>query len=157
MKRLHRSIGGKIRQHRLAAAGRPPYNDAMYRLCFQREFTARHRMVGGDWGAENELHGHAYRLEWELRSSTLDSHGFLVDLVDVERSLVSVSERYSGAVLNDLPEFETQNPSLERFARILWERLSASLPGGVQCSVRLWENPSAWAGYEHTPPSRAGG
>jgi 6-pyruvoyltetrahydropterin/6-carboxytetrahydropterin synthase len=123
----------------------------MYRLCFQREFTARHRLVGGDWGAENTLHGHSYRIEWELRGSELDQHGYLVDLVEVERALVSVSERYSGAVLNTLPEFASQNPSLERFARILWERLSAVLPKGVQCAVRLWENPAAWAGYE--PPA----
>jgi 6-pyruvoyltetrahydropterin/6-carboxytetrahydropterin synthase len=120
----------------------------MYRLCFQREFTARHRLVGGDWGAENQLHGHPYRVEWELRSATVDEHGFLVDLVDVERSLGSVIARYGDAILNDLPEFENKNPSLERFARILWERLSSSLPGGIQSAVRLWENSSAWAGYE---------
>ena len=125
--------------------------NAMYRLCFQREFTARHRLVGGDWGAENDLHGHDYRVEWELRSTRLDVHGFLVDLVDVERSLLSVSERYSGALLNDLPEFESQNPSLERFARILWERLSGSLPAGILSAVRLWESSSAWAGYEQPP------
>ena len=126
----------------------------MYSLCFQREFTARHRLVGGDWGAENRLHGHSYRVEWELRSPALDAHGFLVDLVDVERSLVAVSNRYSGAVLNDLPEFESQNPSLERFARILWERLSAGLPAGVHGAVRLWENATAWAGYEQPPVPR---
>ena len=120
----------------------------MYRLCFQREFTSLHRLVGGDWGAENELHGHPYRIEWELRSSTLDAHGFLVDLVDVERSLVAVTDRYGGAILNDLPEFKDENPSLERFVRILWERLSSSLPAAIQCAVRLWESPSAWAGYE---------
>jgi 6-pyruvoyltetrahydropterin/6-carboxytetrahydropterin synthase len=129
----------------------------MYRLCFQREFTAQHRLVGGDWGPENELHAHAYRIEWELRASALDGHGYLVDLVDVERALASVIERYSGAVLNNQPEFESQNPSLERFARVLWDRLSASLPRGVRGAVRLWENPSAWAGYEEAPAPAPGG
>jgi 6-pyruvoyltetrahydropterin/6-carboxytetrahydropterin synthase len=119
----------------------------MYRLCFQREFTARHRLLGGNWGAENELHGHPYRVEWELSGQELDSHGFLVDLVDVEQALAGVVERYRGAVLNDLPEFGAENPSLERFARVLWERLSAALPRGVSAAVRLWENSSAWAGY----------
>ena len=127
----------------------------MYSLCLQREFTARHRLVGGDWGAENQLHGHTYRVEWELRAPTLDAHGFLIDLVDVERSLVAVSGRYSDAVLNDLPEFESQNPSLERFARVLWERLSAGLPAGVHSAVRLWENAAAWAGYEQPPAPRS--
>jgi 6-pyruvoyltetrahydropterin/6-carboxytetrahydropterin synthase len=128
----------------------------MYRLCFQREFTARHRLVGGDWGAENELHAHPYRVEWELCSSTLDEHGYLVDLVDVERALVAVAERYGGAILNDLPEFENQNPSLERFARILWERLSATLPAGMRGAVRLWESATAWAGFEQPPAGARG-
>jgi len=120
----------------------------MYRLCFQREFTARHRLVGGDWGSESSPHAHSYRVEWELRASRLDEHGYLVDLVNVEKSLAAIVERYRDAMLNDLPEFGALNPSLERFAKILWDRLSSSLPGGVVCSVRLWENALAWAGYD---------
>ena len=120
----------------------------MYRLCFQRDFTARHKLVGGDWGPEGVPHGHSYRVEWELSASGLDDHGFLIDLVTVEKSLASTVERYRDAMLNDLPEFERLNPSLERFAKVLWDRLSAILPAGVGCSVRLWENPSAWAGYQ---------
>lgn len=122
----------------------------MYRLCFQSEFTARHKLVGGDWGPENQLHGHPYRLEWELAAASLDEHGFLVDLVHVEQALDGVVKRYRDAVLNDLPEFAEANPSLERFARVLWDRLSPALPHGVSSSVRLWEGPSAWAGYEPT-------
>ena len=120
----------------------------MYRLCFQRDFTARHALTGGDWGLENEEHSHAYRVEWELRAQRLDAHGYLVDLVDVERRLDGALRRFSGAFLNALPEFADANPSLERFAKILWEKLSDSLPAGVQGAVRLWENESAWAGYE---------
>ena len=120
----------------------------MYRLCLQRDFSARHRLVGGDWGAESDLHPHDYRIEWELRADVLDHHGFLVDLLDVERSLTEVVERYRDALLNDLPEFADANPSLERFVKVLWERLAASLPPAIQCAVRLWENESAWAGYE---------
>ncbi len=120
----------------------------MYNLCFQRAFTARHALIGGDWGAENKEHAHSYRIEWELRASCLDRHGYLVDLVEVERSLDGALKRYSGACLNELPEFADVNPSLERFAKVLWDLLSASLPAGVECAVRVWENESAWAGYE---------
>ncbi len=122
----------------------------MYRLCLQRAFTARHFLVGGDWGPENDRHTHNYRLEWELRSDGLDGNGYLVDLVDVEHALGEVLSRYEGALLNDLPEFAGQNPSLERFARALWERLAASLGSGQGrgSAVRLWENPYAWASYE---------
>ncbi len=120
----------------------------MYRLCFQRDFPARHRLTGGDWGAENSLHGHRYKVEWELRGADLDRHGFLVDLVDVERALAAVIERYTDAVLNELPEFGGENPSLERFCAILWRRLSEGLPNGTRSVVRLWEDGVAWAGYE---------
>ena len=124
----------------------------MFRLCFQRSFTARHFLIGGDWGAENAPHPHRYRIEWELRAAGLDAHGYLVDLVEVERSLGDVLGRYGGALLNDLPEFEGMNPSLERFGKLLWDRLSAPLPRGVSCAVRLWESESAWAGYDEPPP-----
>jgi 6-pyruvoyltetrahydropterin/6-carboxytetrahydropterin synthase len=123
----------------------------MFRLCFQREFTARHFLIGGDWGAENALHAHGYRIEWELRAQELDGHGYLVDLVEVERSLGDALDRYRGALLNELPEFAGMNPSLERFVKLLWDRLSSSLPRGVSCAVRLWENESAWAGYDPPP------
>lgn len=123
----------------------------MYRLCFTRAFTARHALIGGDWGPENKMHAHDYRIEWELRGPGLDGHGYLVDLVDVERTMDALLLRYSGACLNDLPEFRDENPSLERFARVLWERVAPGLPAGVACAVRLWENDSAWAGYEDDP------
>ena len=97
--------------------GLPRTIASMYSLCFQREFTARHRLVGGDWGAENTLHGHSYRIEWELRASMLDSHGFLVDLVDVERSLVSAIKRYSGAV-----KFGVATDSLDADGEVIEER-----------------------------------
>lgn len=120
----------------------------MYRLCFQRAFSARHALVGGDWGVENAEHAHAYKVEWELAGERLDRHEYLVDLVAVEAALDAVLARYGGAYLNDLPEFADANPSLERFARILWEKLGAGLPAGVCARVRLWENESAWAGYD---------
>jgi 6-pyruvoyltetrahydropterin/6-carboxytetrahydropterin synthase len=122
----------------------------MYRLCLQRDFMARHFLVGGDWGGENLPHAHAYRIEWELRAQGLDRHGFLCDLVEVERRLEDTLQRYRGALLNDLPEFGGGNPSLERFARLLWERLAPV--AGVSSAVRLWENDSAWASYEDTVP-----
>jgi 6-pyruvoyltetrahydropterin/6-carboxytetrahydropterin synthase len=126
----------------------------MYRLCFQRDFTARHFLVGGDWGEENAPHPHGYRIEWELRAPGLDAHGYLIDLVEVERGLGEALGRYRDALLNELPEFGGKNPSLERFVKLLWDRLSMSLPPGISCAVRLWENESAWAGYEEPLPGR---
>lgn len=122
----------------------------MYTLGLQREFSARHYLVGGDWGAENQLHPHAYRLEVRLYGDELDTHGFLVDLVQLERSMEVVLGRIRDRTLNDLPEFSGLNPSLEHLARIVCLALERDLPRGglLGLEVRIWEDSSAWASYD---------
>ena len=121
----------------------------MYTLCVQRDFVAQHYLIGGDWGAENEKHSHHYRLELRLEGATLDRHGYLVDIVDVERHLEALVAHYRDRTLNDLPAFTGLNPSIEHFARILCEALSAAVvaPNIGAVDVRLWENEIAWAAY----------
>ncbi len=121
----------------------------MFTLGLQRRFVARHRMVGGDWGPENDLHSHAYLLEITLEGARLDQHGFLVDLVDLERQVDLMIGHYREQILNDQPAFAGLNPSLENFARILCTSLTADMnaPGVSAVTVRLWENESAWAAF----------
>ena len=121
----------------------------MFALSLQRGFSAQHHLVGGDWGPENAEHAHAYRLELRLEGSSLDEHGYLVDLVEVERLLEAQVARVRGRSLNDLPEFAGLNPSLEHFARILAGALAAELPPTrlTALEVRLWESETAWASY----------
>ncbi|HEX7475511.1 MAG TPA: 6-carboxytetrahydropterin synthase, partial [Dehalococcoidales bacterium] len=59
----------------------------MYKLAVKKDFIAQHFLVGGDWGPENQKHSHHYRLEIQLKSKTLDNHGFLVDIVKVNNYL----------------------------------------------------------------------
>ena len=121
----------------------------MYRVCVQRDFIAQHFLVGGDWGAENQLHSHHYVLELELAGETLDWHNYLVDILDIESHLNAQIGYYRDQTLNDKPEFKDANPSLEWFARILCEALSAGIlaPNIRVVTTRLWENENAWAGY----------
>lgn len=121
----------------------------MFTLALQRRFEAQHHLIDGDWGAENSPHSHSYLLELRLEGESLNKHGYLVDLVDVEQHIDELLARFRDADLNSLTEFSGLNPSLEHFARILCTaiyrhfketRLSA-------VTVRLWENESAWAEY----------
>jgi len=122
----------------------------MYRVCVQKAFTAQHYLIGGDWGAENRLHSHPYRLELELSGYDLDQHQYLVDLVAIEQALRQQIALVEGKILNDLAPFQGVNPSLEFFARWLCESLSSTIEAAnvAQVMVRLWENESAWASYE---------
>ena len=124
----------------------------MYQLCLQRDFEASHFLIGGDWGAENAIHAHPYRLEWILEGQELDQHGYLVDLTNLEEHLEGVLSRYRGKLLNDLPEFAGLNPSLEHFCRVISDRLGLLLSdSGLQAHmVRLWESETAWAAFRQT-------
>lgn len=120
----------------------------MYRLAITRDFIAQHYLVGGDWGAENFKHSHAYKVQVLLRGATLDRHGYLVDIVELESALTQIIARFRDHTLNDLTPFAGLNPSLERFAKVLYEELHASLAlKDLSLALKLWENDRDWAAY----------
>ena len=121
----------------------------MYTLAIKRDFIATHYLIGGDWGPENFPNSHHYVLELQLAGDELDQHGYLVDIVDVEKQLGELVGYYKEKTLNDLPEFNGLNPSIEHFARILATTLNARIAAPNIRTVRvvLWENENAWASY----------
>lgn len=120
----------------------------MYELGTQRDFIARHFLIGGDFGAENLEHSHPYRLEVILSAAELDGHGYLIDLLELERAVDHVLGLYRDQLLNELPAFRGLNPSLEHFARILWGALIEQWSDPrIELRVMLWENERDWAGY----------
>lgn len=122
----------------------------MYTLGVRREFIARHFLIGGDWGPENYPNSHHYVLELELEGQELDQHGYLVDIVDVEKHLDETVSYYKEQLLNEKPEFAGLNPSIEHFSRILATSLSNCIKTDNIRKIRvvLWENDSAWAAYQ---------
>jgi len=121
----------------------------MYTVAVARDFIAQHYLFGGDWGAENDWHSHHYRVEVQLAGATLDEHGYMVDIVDIERHLEALVDRYRDRTLNDLPEFEGLNPSIEHFARIFCQAVSDRVQAQnlSAITVQMWENEIAWASY----------
>jgi 6-pyruvoyltetrahydropterin/6-carboxytetrahydropterin synthase len=121
----------------------------MYTLAVNRAFTARHYLIGGEWGAENQPHAHEYRLEVSFEGPRLDRHGYLLDITAVESRLDQVLANLSGVVLNDLPALAGLNPSIEHLARLICAdfRALARSAGLAALSVRVWESDSAWVRY----------
>ena len=122
----------------------------MYELGIKRDFIARHFLIGGDWGLENFPNSHHYVMEVQLKGKELDQHGYLVDIVDLERHLDELVSYYKDQMLNEKPEFAGLNPSIENFSRILATSLSERIKAEniSEIKVLLWENESAWAAYE---------
>jgi 6-pyruvoyltetrahydropterin/6-carboxytetrahydropterin synthase len=121
----------------------------MYSLGVRREFSARHYLIGGDWGPENIEHSHHYRMELVLEATSLDRHGFLVDIVEVERHLDEVSEEFADKTLNALAAFAGLNPSIERLAAVIHDVFRQRLAHfRLQAlAVTIWEDDIAWTSY----------
>jgi 6-pyruvoyltetrahydropterin/6-carboxytetrahydropterin synthase len=121
----------------------------VYTIAVKRDFVARHFLVGGNWGGENKEHCHHYQVEIQLEGPALDQHGFVVDIVDIEATLCRLVAYYQGCLLNDLPEFQGVNPSIEHFARVFFGGMDRCI-SQVKISsatVRVWEDNLAWAAY----------
>jgi len=124
----------------------------VYTVSLQLPFQAQHFLIGGDWGEENHLHSHDYRAEWILEGPSLDQHGYLLDLVAVEERLGAEIGRIRGCLLNDLDAFRGLNPSVERLARHLSDRLLSDRSRWdagrlARSTVRVWENDKACAAW----------
>lgn len=122
----------------------------MYTVTVSQDFVAQHALTVPDAGAEGEWHSHRYDAEIHLRGESLNRHGYLADIDDVTATLDRVLDRYRDETLNDKPEFDDRNPSLERFARILCDRFLDAFEARTveSATVKLWEDDTAWAAYE---------
>ena len=119
----------------------------MYTVAVRRHFVAKHYLIGGDWGNENELHSHSYVIEVSLEGACLNEHGYLVDIMDIEAGLTELIKRIEDRTLNDFPEFSGLNPSLERLANLCCQGMVEGLrnPPVTAVCVKIFENDSAWA------------
>jgi 6-pyruvoyltetrahydropterin/6-carboxytetrahydropterin synthase len=121
----------------------------MYTLAVQRDFIASHYLIGGDWGPENQLHSHHYRVEVILEAAQLDRHGYIVDIVDLETNLEDLVDYFRDQTLNELAEFKGLNPSIEHFCKIFSAAVSDKIRANNlnALTVKIWENEIAWTSY----------
>lgn len=149
----------------------------MITLTHQYEFSAAHRLHCSQWSDQKNLqtfgkcnypsgHGHNYRLELSIQSSStgsendltsrshenpseapqtpnpLSASAWLNQLVH-EHVLSKVDHRFLN---HDVPEFQTLNPSVENIASVIYDWLTPKLPQGVRLSnVRVYETAKTWA------------
>lgn len=115
----------------------------------RRDFVAQHYLTVPGCGPENEWHSHHFEVELLLQGAELTDEGYLIDIVAVEDVLDALVDRYKDATLNDLPEFEGLNPSIEHFSRIFCTSVQNQLDTDHLDTVtaKIWEDEDAWASY----------
>jgi 6-pyruvoyltetrahydropterin/6-carboxytetrahydropterin synthase len=122
----------------------------MFTVTVVEDFVAQHYLIVPNPGPEGDPHSHHYEVELEFRGSELNQYDYLVDIDDVEAAIDGLLDRYEDTMLNDLPEFEGYNPSVERFAEVVWERVTRQVTDETieEVAVTVWEDDEAYAAYE---------
>ncbi|GGI94545.1 6-pyruvoyltetrahydropterin synthase [Halobellus salinus] len=126
-----------------------PHTDQAYELTVTRAFIAQHYLTVPNPGPEGEVNSHRFRVELRFAGPELGEYGYLVDIDAVDDILDSLADRYRDTLLNDLPEFEGLNPSIEHFSRLFGDRVAGALsnPTPTHLTVRIWEDDTSWASH----------
>lgn len=122
----------------------------MFKLTVSKPFIAEHFLIGGDWGEENIRHPHHYTLELQVSGLHLDGNGYLIDIVKAEEKLAAIVSVFQNKLLNELPDFQGINPSIENLARIAYGFLGHSLLTlpEFKFQVKVWEDGRASVTYQ---------
>lgn len=101
-------------------------------------------------GACQRMHGHNWKLETEVVASALNDIGMAVDFKVIKQSVNQWADKLDHRYLNEIPPFDTINPTAEHIAAWFFQRLSESLNDNrirVK-AVTIWETEFACARYE---------
>ena len=116
----------------------------MFRLTINSSFSAAHSLVIR--GVAEPVHGHDWQVEAVVRGAQLDSDGLLCDFHELEQSLAEIIAPFQTADLNSASAFAGLNPSAEVVASHIAQKLSISLPSGVDLeSLSVTEAPGCKA------------
>ena len=115
----------------------------MYELTVKGHFDAAHALRGYP-GECRALHGHTWDVEVTVRGEHLDEVGIVYDFKTLKDDLARVLSDYDHVLLNDVAPFDEINATAENLARVVYERLAASVGEGVSVTeVAVWESPIA--------------
>ncbi len=118
----------------------------MYKVSVRKHFDAAHYLRG--YGGRCEaVHGHRFEVVVGIEAEGLNEIGIAFDFTELKTYLGDILERYDHVCLNDLPPFDSINPSSENIARTVYEEIAGRLSGVVVSSVEVWESPESRAVY----------
>lgn len=122
----------------------------MYEVSVDESFAAAHNLRGYKGKCE-DLHGHNYKVRVTLAGPELDSVGLLYDFVHLKQVIHTVIRSLDHKYLNELPPFDTVNPSAENIARHIHDEAAKQMravPNGAKVSsITVWETDVTAATY----------
>jgi len=111
----------------------------MYRLAIQTSISAAHYLKDYN-GNCSLMHGHNWKIQVEVKSDQVDKVGMVIDFKDIKEITWKVAGKYDHQVFNQIPPFDTQNPTAENISKHFYEEITKLLPEGIKMDrIKLWE------------------
>jgi 6-pyruvoyltetrahydropterin/6-carboxytetrahydropterin synthase len=96
-------------------------------------------------GISEPLHGHSHKVEAELAGLTggVDSDAIAVDFVSAKQKLEALAKKLDYGCINDVPPFDSINPSAENIAQWFYRELAEAVAGenAMVRAITIWEGP----------------
>jgi 6-pyruvoyltetrahydropterin/6-carboxytetrahydropterin synthase len=124
----------------------------MFELKVKTMFAGAHQLTMVGQKCEN-LHGHNWQVEVCVTGKELNSAGVLADFGDIKRAVRQVVDKeLDHKFLNELDAFNGQQPTSERIAVYIAEKVQALLGESlgkdlIVSRVMAWESEDACATY----------
>ena len=98
----------------------------MYEVIVKAGFSAAHQLRYYDGKYEN-LHGHNWTAIVTVETNELDDIGVGVDFVVLKKKVEKILSRLDYKNINEVPPFDSKNPSAENIARWLFDELASQI------------------------------
>ena len=98
---------------------------------------------------DERVHGHKWRIKAVVQARELDANGWVLDFNELSAALRTLVAPYEGVFLNEIAPFDDINPTRENIARVVADKLAATIDDGrVRVArVEIWENETRCATY----------
>jgi 6-pyruvoyl-tetrahydropterin synthase len=129
----------------------------MYSVTVRDHMMIAHSLKGDVFGPAQRLHGATYVVDVELKRSSLDSDGIVVDIGRATDALRRILADLNYRNLDEVPAFRGRNSTTEVLARVVFDGMIAAIGRGdlgpdaialEQMKVTLHESHVASASYE---------
>lgn len=133
----------------------------MYSVRVRDHMMIAHSFKGEVFGPAQRLHGATYVVDVEFRRRELDADSIVVDIGRAGDELKAIVAALNYRNLDEVPEFQGRNTTTEFLAKVIFDRLAASVHAGKlgegargieSLRVTLHESHVASAAYESPLP-----
>jgi len=122
----------------------------VYEVTIKKSFSAAHilKEIGGKC---EDLHGHNFIVEVTVRGASLNREDLLIDFRILKQWTNEILDQLDHKYLNEIALFREINPSSERIARYIHDRLTDQVKSlNLNVSrVTVWESENARVAYYH--------